>query len=94
MKDPSLWETVEHKAQELGWGAGKNAEQNATDGQCRVQCTRGAHKCSATRGRAERSAQSCPGQLVVVQKDTEYNSPFSHGAEIVYGCMTTPIVTK
>ena len=56
---------------------GKNAEQNAKGGQCRVQCTRGAHKCTVTGGRAVHSAQAqaCPGQPVVAQKDTEYNSP-------------------
>ena len=29
----------------------------------------------STGGRAGRSAQACPGQPVVAQKDTEYNSP-------------------
>ena len=88
MKDPSLWETVEHNAQGVAvQGGGKNHENSAPGGQCRVQCTRGHTKAVHTRGRAERSAQvaraasCCP-------KDTENNSHFSHGAKTVYGCMT------
>ena len=54
---------------------GKNAERNVKGGQCRVQCTRGSHLCSDTRGKAVRSAQDRPEQQWVLKKTRSTTLP-------------------
>ena len=54
---------------------GKKAERNAKGGQCRVQCTRGSHLCSDTRGKAVRNAQDRPEQQWMLKKTRSTTLP-------------------
>ena len=85
MKDPSLWETVEHKAQEVVVQEKMqstmlqvdSAESSAQEGHTNA-LLQGVGQCAVLR--------LAQGSQLLPEKTRSTTPPFSHGAKTVYGC--------